>query len=270
MKEDYCNIWYPLEEFPNSQYEINKLGEVRNKRTGQKLKGTVSKEGYLAYLFTIEEKSYRRFAHIIVAKQFIPNPNGYPIVNHKDENKLNPCVDNLEWLTYAQNSSHGTAQSRSESRRSKPINEYDLDGTFLRTWKSAKEIYLYHKLPYDREHRPTYLIKILTNNDDPTNAKIAFAGSVFLRYAGNTNDLSFELKEPTNLRNDIYKNLKKAKNVPSKYLINPEELNNNATEVIKEMIANNQFLFSPVQINALKFALKCIEETQGTTIEDDD
>lgn len=270
MKEDYRNIWYPLEEFPNSQYEINKLGEVRNKRTGQKLKGTVSKEGYLAYLFTIEEKSYRRFAHIIVAKQFIPNPNGYPIVNHKDENKLNPCVDNLEWLTYAQNSSHGTAQSRSESRRSKPINEYDLDGTFLRTWKSAKEIYLYHKLPYDREHRPTYLIKILTNNDDPTNAKIAFAGSVFLRYAGNTNDLSFELKEPTNLRNDIYRNLKKAKNVPSKYLINPEELNNNATEVIKEMIANNQFLFSPVQINALKFALKCIEETRGTTIEDDD
>lgn len=268
MKGNYCNIWYPLEEFPNSQYEINKLGEVRNKRTGQKLKGTVSKEGYLAYFFTIEEKSYRRFAHIIVAKQFIPNPNGYPIVNHKDENKLNPCVDNLEWLTYAQNSSHGTAQSRSESRRSKPINEYDLDGTFLRTWKSAKEIYLYHKLPYDREHRPTYLIKILTNNDDPTNAKIAFAGSVFLRYAGNTNDLSFELKDPTNLRNDIYINLKKAKNVPSKYLINPEELNNNATEVIKEMIANNQFLFSPVQINALKFALKCIEEIQETTIDD--
>ena len=45
-------------------------------------------------------------------------------------------------------------------------------------------------------------------------------------------------------------------------------MNNNATEVIKEMIANNQFLFSPVQINALKFALKCIEEIQETTIDD--
>ena len=179
MREDYHNVWYPLEEFPSSQYEINKLGEVRNKRTGQKLKGTVSKEGYLAYLFTIGEKSYRRFAHIIVAKQFIPNPNGYPIVNHKDENKLNPCVDNLEWITYAQNSSHGTAQSRSESRRSKPINEYDLDGTFLRTWKSVKKLYLYHNLPYDRKHRPTYLIKILTKKGKQ-NVLLPLENSVFL------------------------------------------------------------------------------------------
>ena len=43
----------------------------------------------------IDRKIYYRQAHILVARQFIPNPDNKPIVNHKDENKMNPCVDNL-------------------------------------------------------------------------------------------------------------------------------------------------------------------------------
>jgi hypothetical protein len=260
MENKHNYKWYPLDEFPNSQYEINKAGEIRNKKTGMILKGTISKDGYLAYLLSIDGKSYRRLAHVLVAKQFIPNPNNYPIVNHIDENKLNPCVDNLEWLTYAENSTHGTAQERSESRRSKPISEYDLNGCYLRTWKSIKEIYLYHDLPYDRDHRPTYLVKILSNNDNPNLPKIVFAGSVLMRYSGNTADMDFKIKESTNFRNDIYKHLKKAKNVPSKYLVEPEEMDNNASDILQSMIDTNQFLFSSSQISAIKFAIKCIQK----------
>lgn len=260
MENKHNCKWYPLDEFPNSQYEINKAGEIRNKKTGLILKGTISKDGYLAYLLSIDGKSYRRLAHVLVAKQFIPNPNNYPIVNHIDENKLNPCVDNLEWLTYAENSTHGTAQERSESRRSKPINEYDLNGCYLRTWKSIKEIYLYHGLPYDRDHRPTYLVKILGNNDNPNLPKIVFAGSVFMRYSGNTTDIDFKIKESTNFRNDIYKHLKKAKNVPAKYLVEPEEMDDNASDILQSMIDTNQFLFSSAQISAIKYAIKCIQK----------
>ena len=50
--------------------------------------------------------------HRIVAETFISNPNGYPQVNHKDENKLNNCVDNLEWCTASYNNSYGTCKER--------------------------------------------------------------------------------------------------------------------------------------------------------------
>lgn len=262
MKEDYGNIWYHLQEFPECQYEINKLGEIRNKKSMQKLKGTISKDGYLAYLLTINGKSYRRLAHVLVAKQFLPNPQGYPVVNHIDENKLNPCIDNLEWITYAENSLHGTAQERSGERRSKPINEYDLDGRYLRTWKSVKEIYCYHKLPYDREHRPTYLIKILANNDEPDSSKIVFAQSIFLRYKGSTDNIDVQLKAPTNIRNEAYKNLKRAKIVPEEYLFNPNTIMDGAIDVLQEMIDTNQFLFSSKQVLAIQYAIRCIDEIQ--------
>ena len=125
-KEDYFNTWYQLEEFPEGPYEINKMGEIRNKHTLKKLSGSIGKSGYIAYVLTVNNKAYRRLAHVMVAKQFLPNPDGHPVVNHIDENRANPCVDNLEWITHSQNSRHGTARSRSEERRSRPINEYDL------------------------------------------------------------------------------------------------------------------------------------------------
>ena len=82
MAKNEYYIWHPVEEFPQSQYEINKMGQVRNTKSGQILNGSINKDGYLAYVLTVEGKVYRRFAHIMVAKQFLPNPDGLPVVNH--------------------------------------------------------------------------------------------------------------------------------------------------------------------------------------------
>ena len=257
MAKNEYYIWHPVEEFPQSQYEINKMGQVRNTKSGQILNGSINKDGYLAYVLTVEGKVYRRFAHIMVAKQFLPNPDGLPVVNHIDENKSNPCVDNLEWTTYAQNLNHGEAQNRSESRRSKPISEYSLSGKYIRTWKSAKAIYMYFGLDYDRTHRTTYLVKILTNNDDPEAEKIPFANRIFMRYTGNISDIHFIIKSRQSLRNEQYINLPEPEDVPEEFLFDGAKFEENSVDILNNMF--KRYALTIDEAIALRYAIRCIE-----------
>ena len=76
----------------------------------------------------------------MVAETFLPNPDNMPVVNHKDENKQNNSVDNLEWCSYEYNSNYGTNAERIAKNESKPINQYDLQGNFIKSWNSGTEI----------------------------------------------------------------------------------------------------------------------------------
>lgn len=257
MKENDYYTWYSIDEFPHSQYEINKMGQVRNKKSGQILSGSLNKDGYLAYVLTVDGKVYRRFAHIMVAKQFLPNPKGLPIVNHVDENKSNPCVDNLEWTTYVQNINHGSAQNRSEARRSKPIAEYSAEGKYIRTWKSAKAIYQYYGLEYDNTHRTTYLVKILTNNDNADSEKILFANRVFLRYTGDTSDKCFKIRGGRSLRNVQYMSLPEPDVVPDEFIFREKEYEENSIALINRIL--KRYSLSVDETAALRYAIRCIE-----------
>lgn len=55
--------------------------------------------------------------HRLVATAFIPNPNGFPCINHKDEDKTNNNANNLEWCTYKYNSNYGTATKRANETK---------------------------------------------------------------------------------------------------------------------------------------------------------
>lgn len=90
-------------------YQVSSMGNIRSfHRGGRILKPHVSRNGYqFVFLSNDTSKTYW-FVHRIVAITFIPNPHNYPIINHKDENKLNCSVSNLEWCTYTYNLTYGS------------------------------------------------------------------------------------------------------------------------------------------------------------------
>ena len=98
--------WKTITEANN--YEVSDEGEVRNKTTKQILKGRLSKSGYYQVNIKINEtnKFSNRYIHRLVAQYFIENKENKREVNHKDGNKLNNNVENLEWVTSSENQRH--------------------------------------------------------------------------------------------------------------------------------------------------------------------
>jgi hypothetical protein len=99
-------IWKDIDGY-KGYYQISSFGHVKNIITGNILKPSKSKSGYL-HITLCYKKKKDLLIHRLVALAFIPNPNKYRYVNHKDENKENNNVNNLEWCTVAYNNSYGT------------------------------------------------------------------------------------------------------------------------------------------------------------------
>lgn len=81
-----------------------------------------------------KQKTY--LIHRLVAEAFIPNSNNYLEINHKDENKQNNNVDNLEWCTRSYNINYG----KRNNNICKAVMQYDKKGKFIKEWKSIMEV----------------------------------------------------------------------------------------------------------------------------------
>jgi hypothetical protein len=96
--------WKIIKKFPN--YEISNLGKVRNIKLKKTHQVRISKFGYDRVHLRKDNKEFNKFMHVLVYNTFIGKiPNGYEI-NHKDGNKLNNKIDNLELTTRSGNIKH--------------------------------------------------------------------------------------------------------------------------------------------------------------------
>lgn len=144
-------VWRDIEDYVGS-YQISNFGRVRSleriencrgrgKRLnkGRFLKQFNGKDKYKFVSLCKYGKTKQCSVHRLVAQAFIPNPDNLPCINHKDENKSNNSVNNLEWCTIAYNNNYGTAIQRRVEKQSKPVLQYTLNGEFVNEYPSVME-----------------------------------------------------------------------------------------------------------------------------------
>lgn len=132
MKE----IWRDIKGY-EGYYQISNLGNVKSlERSVVKSDGVVqirkerimdkrfTIDGYVAAKLNVNKVSKCIAVHILVARHFIPNPNNYPEVNHKDCNRQNNIVENLEWCTHQQNIEHSKKLGHYKGRSGKDNYNY--------------------------------------------------------------------------------------------------------------------------------------------------
>ena len=128
-------LWKDIDGY-HGAYEVSSTGRIRTRRRqgsdGRILKQRKARNGYFTVTLHNEFGYKTKQVHRLVAEAFIPNHEEYPCVNHKDENKENNAVENLEWCTYQYNNNYGTARYRASVARYKPCVGKYADGTEVR------------------------------------------------------------------------------------------------------------------------------------------
>lgn len=136
-------------------YQVSNIGNVRslkwNHSNQTRLLTPFNNGGYARIGFRQNGILKNYLVHVLVAKAFIPNPHNKPSVNHIDGNKLNNTVQNLEWVTYSENTRHAIAHNLrpagcnyqhkkgADNPISKKVLQTSLDGNFSKLWLCSQD-----------------------------------------------------------------------------------------------------------------------------------
>ena len=143
MKEE----WKPVKGY-EGLYEVSNMGRVKSlnyRHTGKEkiLEGYDNSHGYLYANLYKDGKRKQCRINRLVAQAFISNPDNLPCINHKDENKYNNCMDNLEWCSHSYNLTYnGRAKKvgkKLAEKLSKPVFSVDKETGLIMYWESTRE-----------------------------------------------------------------------------------------------------------------------------------
>lgn len=145
-------IFKPIKGY-EGYYEISNYGKVRRikydniqnmkqYKLPNYIKARKDKDGYLKYDLSLNGKVKRFMAHRLVALTFLKNEDNLPCVNHKDGNKENNYIDNLEFVSIKDNNLHALKTGlriMKNNKLSKEVEQYDIDLNLIATYKSAND-----------------------------------------------------------------------------------------------------------------------------------
>lgn len=151
-------IWKDIKDY-ETLYQISNKGKIKSlqryvvSKSGSKQlikekirKTTTTTAGYEYIVLSKNGNHKTVLVHRLVAETFLDNPNNLECVNHKDENKHNNCVDNLEWCDYTYNNTYKNIHLRRNlDNITRKVIQYDLDMNEIKRWNSIKEAANYFK-----------------------------------------------------------------------------------------------------------------------------
>lgn len=139
-------IWKDIDGF--DKYEISNLGNIRNKKNKKMRAFSEHRDGYLkVILFNCGKRHYFQ-VHRLVAITFIRNDENLPVVNHKNGNKSDNRVENLEWCTVADNTKHAYDSGLAKGHNggmNKLVAVYCDNGELLKVFNSITDVSEYFK-----------------------------------------------------------------------------------------------------------------------------
>ena len=185
-------IWLDIYGYENA-YQVSNFGNVRSLDRyvdrmnhghpsvqfckGKILKLDIDEDGYYRINIRYNQKDKRYGVHRLVASAFLPNPENLPCVNHKDGNKMNNHVDNLEWCTVEYNNRHAASiglrphtiyedRSAVKKRLSKPVKCIQTGEEFSSCIEAERRLNLGstavgHSIKYNRPTRQGYTFEYI-------------------------------------------------------------------------------------------------------------
>ena len=121
-------------------YEVSNTGKIRNSKTGKILKTRIGSDGYEMVDIRKNKKQKTIRIHRVVGLMFLENEDNLPYLNHKDENKLNNHVDNLEWCTAQYNVLYSVESRNPKSKNCKGYHGVNIVTGEVVEFYSMKEL----------------------------------------------------------------------------------------------------------------------------------